>query len=96
VRRYFAAKKVDVEVEFSWGATEVKVPDLVDAIVDITETGSSLAGKTKTAHRGHADVTRTPSLSPTRRVGKTRSNGRKIEIIAMLLTGALEAGSKSD
>ena len=36
---YFSVK---VEVEFSWGATEVKVPDLVDAIVDITETGSSL------------------------------------------------------
>src|ERR1019366_766171 len=42
VRRYFAAKKIPVEIEFSWGATEVKVPDLVDAIVDITETGSSL------------------------------------------------------
>ena len=42
VRRYFAARKVPVEVEFSWGATEVKVPDLVDAIVDLTETGSSL------------------------------------------------------
>ena len=33
---------MNVEVEFSWGATEVKVPDLVDAIIDITETGSSL------------------------------------------------------
>ena len=42
VKRYFEAKKIPVEVEFSWGATEVKVPDLVDAIVDITETGSSL------------------------------------------------------
>ena len=42
VKRYFAAKNIPVEIEFSWGATEVKVPDLVDAIVDITETGSSL------------------------------------------------------
>ena len=42
VRRYFAARKDTGRVEFSWGATEVKVPDLVDAIVDITETGSSL------------------------------------------------------
>ncbi|HNX98541.1 MAG TPA: ATP phosphoribosyltransferase, partial [Candidatus Aminicenantes bacterium] len=42
VKRYFEKKNVKVDVEFSWGATEVKVPDLVDAIVDITETGSSL------------------------------------------------------
>ncbi|MGC1480191.1 MAG: ATP phosphoribosyltransferase [Chthoniobacterales bacterium] len=40
--RYFEKEGVDVKVEFSWGATEVKVPDLVDAIVDITETGNSL------------------------------------------------------
>ena len=38
VTRYFASRKIPVSVEFSWGATEVKVPDLVDAIVDITET----------------------------------------------------------
>ena len=42
VKRYFESRKIPVTVEFSWGATEVKVPDLVDAIVDITETGSSL------------------------------------------------------
>lgn len=42
VERYLAEKGVKAQVEFSWGATEVKVPDLVDAIVDITETGSSL------------------------------------------------------
>ncbi len=41
-RRYLERQGVQAEVEFSWGATEVKVPDLVDAIVDITETGSSL------------------------------------------------------
>src|ERR1041385_1708398 len=41
-KRYFEKKGVKVDVEFSWGATEVKVPDLVDAIVDVTETGSSL------------------------------------------------------
>ena len=41
-RRYLAQHGVTAEVEFSWGATEVKVPDLVDAIVDVTETGSSL------------------------------------------------------
>ena len=41
-RRYLERQGVQAQVEFSWGATEVKVPDLVDAIVDITETGSSL------------------------------------------------------
>ncbi len=41
-KRYLAEKGVTADVEFSWGATEVKVPDLVDAIVDVTETGSSL------------------------------------------------------
>lgn len=41
-RRFLEEAGVNAEVEFSWGATEVKVPDLVDAIVDITETGSSL------------------------------------------------------
>ncbi len=40
--RYFAARKIPVKVEFSWGATEVKPPTLADAIVDVTETGSSL------------------------------------------------------
>lgn len=41
-KRYFAEKKIDVKVEFSWGATEVKCPTLCDAIVEVTETGSSL------------------------------------------------------
>jgi len=41
-KRYLAEKGINAEVEFSWGATEVKVPDLVDAIVDVTETGSSI------------------------------------------------------
>ena len=41
-RRFLDREGVQADVEFSWGATEVKVPDLVDAIVDITETGSSL------------------------------------------------------
>jgi ATP phosphoribosyltransferase len=42
VERWLEKNGVKAEVEFSWGATEVKVPDFVDAIVDITETGSSL------------------------------------------------------
>ena len=42
VRQYLAKNKIKAKVEFSWGATEVKVPELADAVVDITETGSSL------------------------------------------------------
>ena len=41
-KRYFAGKGIPVKVEFSWGATEVKPPMLADAIVEVTETGSSL------------------------------------------------------
>jgi ATP phosphoribosyltransferase len=41
-KRYFASKNVPVKVEFSWGATEVKPPTLADAIIEVTETGSSL------------------------------------------------------
>ena len=41
-KRYFASKHIPVTVEFSWGATEVKPPTLADAIVEVTETGSSL------------------------------------------------------
>ncbi len=41
-KKYLAEKGVNCHLEFSWGATEVKVPDLVDAIVDVTETGSSI------------------------------------------------------
>ncbi|MEK6397977.1 MAG: ATP phosphoribosyltransferase [Terriglobus sp.] len=41
-KRYFAEKKINVKVDFSWGATEVKPPMLCDAIVEVTETGSSL------------------------------------------------------
>jgi ATP phosphoribosyltransferase len=41
-KRYFAGKNIPVKVEFSWGATEVKPPMLADAIVEVTETGSSL------------------------------------------------------
>ena len=41
-KRYFASRNIAVKVEFSWGATEVKPPTLADAIVEVTETGSSL------------------------------------------------------
>jgi len=92
VRRYFAAKKIPVEVEFSWGATEVKVPDLVDAIVDITETGSSLrANKLRIVDTLLETNTK---LIANRKAWSDPVKRRKIETIALLVRGALEAESK--
>jgi ATP phosphoribosyltransferase len=92
VKRYFAAKKISVEVEFSWGATEVKVPDLVDAIVDITETGSSLrANKLRIVDTLLETNTK---LIANKASWADPAKRRKIETIALLLRGALEAESK--
>ena len=92
VRRYFAKQKVPVDVEFSWGTTEVKVPDLVDAIVDLTETGNSIrANKLR--------VLDTLLETNTKFIANKKSwanpaKRKKIETIALLLRGALEAESK--
>jgi ATP phosphoribosyltransferase len=92
VKRYFAAKKIPVEVEFSWGATEVKVPDLVDAIVDITETGSSLrANKLRIVDTLLETNTK---LIANRKAWANPAKRKKIETLALLLRGALEAESK--
>jgi ATP phosphoribosyltransferase len=92
VKRYFAAKNIPVEVEFSWGATEVKVPDLVDAIVDITETGSSLrANKLRIVDTLLETNTK---LIANKASWANPAKRRKIETIALLLRGALEAESK--
>ncbi len=92
VKRYFEAKKIPVEVEFSWGATEVKVPDLVDAIVDITETGSSLrANKLRIVDTLLETNTK---LIANRKAWSDPVKRRKIETIALLVRGALEAESK--
>lgn len=91
-KKFLRDKGVAADVEFSWGATEVKAPDLVDAIVDITETGGSLkANKLR--------IVETILVSTTRFIANKKSwavaaKRKKIETIAMLLTGALEAGSK--
>jgi ATP phosphoribosyltransferase len=91
-KRYFAEKGVAVEVEFSWGATEVKVPDLVDAIVDITETGSSLrANKLRIVDTLLETNTK---LIANKNSWANPAKRKKIETIALLLRGALEAGSK--
>jgi ATP phosphoribosyltransferase len=91
-RRYFEQKGVKVDVEFSWGATEVKVPDLVDAIVDITETGSSLrANKLRIVDTLLETNTK---LIANKRSWANPAKRKKIETIALLLRGALEAESK--
>ncbi|MFT3829198.1 MAG: ATP phosphoribosyltransferase [Opitutaceae bacterium] len=92
VKRYFEKKNIKVDVEFSWGATEVKVPDLVDAIVDITETGSSLrANKLRIVDTLLETNTK---LIANKASWANPAKRKKIETIAMLLKGALEAGSK--
>jgi ATP phosphoribosyltransferase len=90
--RFLAKNKVKADVKFSWGATEVKVPTLVDAIVELTETGSSLA-----AH--NLRIVETVMTSTTRFIANTAAwddawKRRKIENIAMLLNGALNAEQK--
>lgn len=91
-KRYFENKGVKVEVEFSWGATEVKVPDLVDAIVDITETGSSLrANKLRIVDTLLETNTK---LIANKQSWANPAKRKKIETIALLLRGALEAESK--
>jgi ATP phosphoribosyltransferase len=91
-KRYFAARNIPVEIEFSWGATEVKVPDLVDAIVDITETGSSLrANKLRIVDTLLETNTK---LIANKASWANPAKRKKIETIALLLRGALEAGSK--
>ena len=91
-KRYFKQKGVKVDVEFSWGATEVKVPDLVDAIVDITETGSSLrANKLRIVDTLLETNTK---LIANKKSWANAAKRKKIETIALLLKGALEAESK--
>lgn len=88
-KRYLESHGVKAHVEFSWGATEVKVPDLVDAIVEGTETGSTLA-----AHG--LEIIDTVLVSTTRFIANKAAweddwKRQKIENIAMLLQAALTA-----
>lgn len=91
-QRYLEAHGVTAEVEFSWGATEVKAPELVDAIVELTETGSSLRAN-------QLRILDTVLTSTTRFIANKESwedeaKRAKIEQMAMLLTGALNAENK--
>jgi ATP phosphoribosyltransferase len=91
-RRYLASHGVTAKVEFSWGATEVKPPVLADAIVEVTETGSSLrANKLK--------IIDTVLESNTQLIANCASwnepaKRRKLEDIKMLLEGAMNALGK--
>ena len=91
-KRYFEERNIDAKVEFSWGATEVKVPDLVDAIVDITETGNSIrANKLRIIDTLLETNTK---LIANKDSWANPAKREKIETIALMLQGALEAESK--
>jgi len=92
-RRFFASRDIEVDVEFSWGATEAKVAEgLVDAIVDVTETGSTLrANKLRIV----AELqTSNPQLVSSAAAWADPAQREKLEQIALLLTGALDAQGK--
>ena len=89
VKRYLKKNHVKADVEFSWGATEVKAPELVDAIVDLPETGSSLRAN-------NLRIVDTILVSTTRFIAnkaswRNRAKRAKLEQLRTLLTGALEA-----
>ncbi len=90
-KKYFAEKKIEVKVEFSWGATEVKAR-LVDGIVELTETGSSLAAN-------NLRIIDTVLTSTTRFIANTEAwedefKRRKIENITILLKAAIDAKTR--
>src|SRR5467141_240303 len=91
-RKYLRQHKVKAEVEFSWGATEVKAHELVDAIVGITETGSSL--RANQLRIVDTLLESTPRLIANHQSWKHPWKRQKIEKIALLLKGALEAEAK--
>jgi len=91
-KRYLAAHNVSAEIEFSWGATEVKVPELVDAIVDLTETGSSLrANKLRILD---TIIESYPQLIVNKAIYADPEKRRKLEGMKLLLIGALNARAK--
>jgi ATP phosphoribosyltransferase len=90
--RYLKERGIKAEVEFSWGATEVKVPDLVDAIVDVTETGSSI----KANHLRIVDtlLTSFPHFYASPVAAADPWKKEKMDRIALLLKAALCARGK--
>lgn len=92
-KRYFRERGIDVHVEFSWGATEAKVVEgLVDAVVEVTETGSTLrANKLKIIHELMKTNTQ---LIANKIAWNDPWKQRKIEQISLLLRGSFLAMSK--
>ena len=92
-KRYFAERNINVHVEFSWGATEAKVVEgLVDAIVEVTETGSTIrANKLKIIHEMMKTNTQ---LIANREAWADSWKRQKIEQIRLLLNGSLQAMGK--
>jgi ATP phosphoribosyltransferase len=90
-KRFLRRHNVKADVEFSWGATEVKAPHCVDAIVDVTETGSSLRANNLRAIATIMESTN--RLIANRQAWKNRRKREKIENLAVLLQGALNAAT---
>lgn len=91
-KKFLRRHKVKAEVEFSWGATEVKAPHCVDAIVDLTETGSSLKANNLRALATVMESTNRLIANP--QTWKNRWKRSKMENLAILLQGALNAATK--
>ncbi len=92
-KRYFAERQIQVEVEFSWGATEAKAADgLVDAIVEVTESGSTIrAHGLKIIHELFSS---NPQLIANKQALQDPRKREKIDQISLLLKGALAAEAK--
>ena len=91
-RRFLAEHGVTADIEFSWGATEVKPPILADAIVDVSETGSSLrANNLKVMH---VVLESTPRFIANRDAAQDAWKRAKIERMLMLLKGAIAAATR--
>jgi len=91
-RRYLRKHGVKAEVEFSWGATEAKAPDLADAIIEVTETGSSL--RANNLRILETVLESSPRLIANRDSWANKWKRRKIENLALLLEGAILAEGK--
>ncbi len=91
-RKWLRKNGVKAEVEFSWGATEVKAHELVDAIVEVTETGASL--RANNLRIVETLLSSTPRLIANETAWKDDWKRQKIETLALLLRGALEAETK--
>ncbi len=90
-KKYFADKNIDVKVEFSWGATEVKAR-LVDAIVELTETGNSL--RANELRIIDTVITSTTRFIANKQAWDDKFKRRKIENISILLKAAIDARSR--